>query len=99
MFPRTLEAPMGSDWTDIYMYLGGLYVKKMGRDIPDDIKTAELSNYQMGLLNQLKHWIFERRIKARKERERVERRKDGEVLQEEPEPAKEPAPEPLFLFK
>lgn len=74
MYPRTMEAPLDSDWTQIYLYVS---TKVMSRhkqaEIPDDIKVESLSDYQMWHLKELKDWIYERRLKARKERQRAEK--------------------------
>lgn len=75
MYPRTMEAPLDSDWTQIYLYIA---TKVMSRhketEIPDDIKVESLNNYQMQHLKELRDWIYERRLKARQERQRAERR-------------------------
>jgi hypothetical protein len=42
-------------------------------EIPADIKVELLSDYQMQRLKELKDWIYERRLKARKERQRAEK--------------------------
>ena len=70
MYPRALEAPLDSDWTEIYLYLGS---QVMRHNMPDDIRKDSLSDYQMGLLMELKRWIYRQRVKVRKERHRVER--------------------------
>ena len=72
MYPRALEAPLDSAWTEIYLYLG---TQVMGDRMPDDIRKDSLSDYQMGLLMELKRWICRQQVKAREERGRVERRK------------------------
>jgi len=71
MFPRTLEAPIGRDWTDIYLYLG---TKVFGKETPEDIRKDTLDEQQMRDLKHLKDWIYERRIAARLDRDRAERR-------------------------
>lgn len=65
MFPRTMEAPMPSEWNRIYLYLG---TKVMGEACPEDIKEKELSDWEMGLLRDFKRWLRDRKVKARKER-------------------------------
>lgn len=82
MYPASLEFPLDHDWGEIYLYLGtkvipfGRNIKK--EDYPEDIKKETLNNYQMGLLNHLKAWIYEQRIKVREDRERGERREEKE---------------------
>lgn len=72
MYPRTMEAPIGSDWTQIYLYIA---TKVMARhketEIPEDIKVESLRDDQMRDLQQLKDWIYQRRLKARQERRRA----------------------------
>jgi len=77
----SLVAPIGSDWTDIYMYL---FTRSMRRhkketDIPADLVHESLSQYQQQLLDGLKRWIYNTRVKARKERERASRRERKEA--------------------
>ena len=74
LYTASLEAPMGSDWTQIYLYIAGKVVSR-GRsaEIPDDIKVDSLTDYQRGLLRDLKSWIYDRRLKYRKEKQRVEK--------------------------
>jgi len=59
-------------WAEIYLYLG---TQVTGDRMPDDIRKDSLSDYQMGLLMELKRWICRQQVKAREERGRVERRK------------------------
>jgi len=75
MYPRSLEAPLDSDWTQIYLYISSKVVARHKEtEIPEDIKVDSLNDYQAGLLQHLKDWIYEHRIKVRKERQRAEKR-------------------------
>jgi len=75
LYTRSLEAPMDSDWTQIYLYVAGQVVAKAkGTEIPEDIKVDSLSDYQMALLKDLKGWIYGHRVNIRKERQRAEKR-------------------------
>lgn len=91
MYPRSLEAPLDSDWTQIYLYVS---TKVMSRrketEIPADIKVESLSDYQMQRLKELKDWIYEERVRLRQERRRAER---AQAMAE----AKTKAPEQLKL--
>jgi putative heme iron utilization protein len=91
MYPRSLEAPLDSDWTQIYLYVS---TKVMSRhketEIPADIKVELLSDYQMQRLKELKDWIYEERVRLRQERRRAER---AQAMAE----AKAKAPEQLRL--
>ena len=74
LYTASLEAPMDDDWTRIYLYVAGR-VASRGRDtkIPDDIRVDSLNDYQIRLLRDLKDWIYGRRLKARQERQKMER--------------------------
>ena len=65
LFPASLAAPMGHYWTKIYLYLG---TKVMGEIFPDDIKEKSLSDYEMGMLRDLKRWLRRKKLEARKTR-------------------------------
>ncbi len=79
MFPRTMEAPMDRDWTDIYLYLGTKVMAGAGNtEIPEDIRKDTLDDDNMRKLNHLKAWIYEKRIEARLSREHGERRQKKE---------------------
>lgn len=81
MYPRTMEAPMDRDWVDIYIYLGNQLAKSMGTEFPDDIKMDSLPKYLQDKLGHLKRWIYEKRVDARLDRERGERREKKEAEQ------------------
>jgi len=42
--------------------------------MPADIAVESISDYQMGELNRLKSWLYHKRVKARQEKDRAERR-------------------------
>jgi len=67
MYPRTMLSSLSEQWVRIYMYLG---TRAMGEAIPDDIREEKLSDYDMSELRKLKRWIQEKKLKARKDRER-----------------------------
>jgi len=72
LFTASLTAPMGSDWTQIYLYVAG---GEMKDKMPEDIKVESLTESQWRDLKQLKDWIYGQRLKHRKEKARGERRK------------------------
>ena len=47
-------------------------------EVPEDLKSEKLSDYDMQELNQLKRWIYSRRVEHRKEKARGERREAKE---------------------
>ena len=55
-------APIHSEWVNISMHL---FTRVTGDRVPEDLRKESLSNYQMGLLSDLKRWICRQRIKAR----------------------------------
>lgn len=77
----SLVAPIGSDWTDIYMYLLTRSMRRHMKEteVPPDLVHESLNQYQQQLLDSLKRWIYNTRVKARKERERASRREGKEA--------------------
>ncbi|MBA7607531.1 hypothetical protein ES703_14690 [subsurface metagenome] len=94
LMPASLEAPMGHDWTQIYLYIAARVCAAAGMEVPEDIRVEELSDDLMRDLNRLKAWIYQQRIKVRLERERSARRLEKE---EKAERKKEAQPA-LFDF-
>ena len=71
LFTASLCAPMGSDWTQIYLYVAGGEMKGEAKtEMPADIKVESLTEYQWRELKQLKNWIYEQRLKHRKNKQR-----------------------------
>ncbi len=66
-----LTQTMGSDWTQIYLYVAG---GEMKDKMPEDIKVESLTESQWRDLKHLKDWIYQQRVKHRKEKQRGERR-------------------------
>jgi len=74
----SLTAPMAHDWTQIYLYIATkVYekwrTKESGVTMPEDIRVDKLDRNQMDDLNRLKAWIYDQRVKHRKEKQRGER--------------------------
>ena len=78
IYPRTMEAPMSEQWYRIYMYVFNQAMKFKKTEVPEDLKSEKLSDYDMQELNQLKSWIYERRVKHRKDKNRAERQQGKE---------------------
>lgn len=82
MYPLSLERPLDHDWTEIYLYLGTRVMESnmsgRNREFPQDIRKVSLTDDQMRDLNHLKRWIYDQRIKARRERDKSERRQRRE---------------------
>ena len=79
IYPRTMEAPMSEQWYRIYMYVFNQAMKFKKTEVPEDLKSEKLSDYDMQQLNQLKRWIYERRVKHRKEKQQGKRRQAKEL--------------------
>ena len=75
LFTASLTAPMGSDWTQIYLYVAG---GEMKDKMQEDIKVESLTESQWRDLKELKDWIYRQRVKHRKEKQRGERRQAKE---------------------
>ena len=79
LYTASLTQPMDHDWTKIYLYIATkVYekwrTKESGVTMPGDIRVDSLDDDQMADLNRLKDWIYKRRVQARLERDRAERR-------------------------
>ena len=95
LYTAGLTASMDSDWSQIYLYISTQVYRRHGRgEMPQDIAVDSITDYQMAKLRRLKRWIYERRVKARQEKETAEchQRKEAEVAKRE---AEQPA---LFEF-
>ncbi|MFC1961525.1 hypothetical protein ACFLWN_00535 [Chloroflexota bacterium] len=75
LFTASLTAPIGGDWTQIYLYVAG---GEMKDKMPEDIKVEALTESQWRDLKELKNWIYRQRVKHRKEKTHGERRKTEE---------------------
>jgi len=85
LYTASLTAPMGEHWTQIYLYIAGKVMARKGTEIPEEIRVATLSDYDMNRLQDLKDWIYSQRIKHRQERKRAEKRQAiAEVKAEAP---------------
>ncbi|MBA7672155.1 hypothetical protein ES703_80329 [subsurface metagenome] len=90
LYTASLTQPMGHDWTQIYLYIAGKVYEKQrtpqsGVTMPEDIRVESLNRNQEDDLNRLKRWIYERRAKARQDRDRSERRQGREKAAAEKE--------------
>jgi hypothetical protein len=70
IYPRTMEAPMSEQWTRIYMYVFNQAMKMKKTEVPQDLQSEKLTDYDMRALDELKRWIYEKRLQHRKERDR-----------------------------
>jgi hypothetical protein len=68
----SLSVPLGSEWVEIYQYV---LTRVMGDKVPDELKKEGLGGYEMGLLRELKEWLWKQRNKIAVQRRRGERAK------------------------
>ncbi|SNY99553.1 hypothetical protein [Flagellimonas pacifica] len=76
MMPRTFESPLPSEWVNIYTWAGAQYAHRFKgadqQEVMAEIAPKELSEYEKGLLTNLRRWIYEKRRKALKHRMKSE---------------------------
>ncbi|WP_047418754.1 hypothetical protein [Cellulophaga sp. Hel_I_12] len=86
MMPRTYEAPMPTEWVNIYTWLGLQYAiqfKNSGQlNAMTEITPSKLSEYEMGRLNSLRSWIYDKRRKALKDRLKIAEKSETNILSE-----------------
>ena len=84
VMPRTLEAPMPLEWVNIYTWVGLQYAKEYSNQnqisAMDEIAPKNLSDYELGLLNDLRKWIYDKRRKALKEKLKVSNKTKSKVI-------------------
>ncbi len=73
LYTAALSVPLARDWGEIYFYLGTGY---MGNKVPEDMRVEKLNDWQERQLREFKRWIYQKKVKVRKERMR--REKGGE---------------------
>jgi len=73
LYTASLTAPMSEHWANIYFYV---FTRVMGDKAPEDLRRDELTNYEQGLLGDLKAWLWNQRVKVRQERRREKRARE-----------------------
>ena len=72
LIPASMEAPMGHDWSQIYLYLATAVMShEKDKVVPDDIRVDKLDDMQQQDLLRLKQWLYKTKL-----RHRGDRRKD-----------------------
>ena len=98
LFTASLSAPIGSDWVQIYLYVAGGEMKDEAKtEMPADIKVEALTEYQWRELKQLKYWIYQQRIKHRRDKKKGLRQEERQVEDEKAEELKTEAVQPSFF--
>lgn len=86
MMPRTYEAPMPTEWVNIYTWLGLQYAGQFKNaeqlGAMKGIAPNELSEFEMGLLNNLRRWIYDKRRKALKDKLKSVKKSEVKILPE-----------------
>ena len=95
MFPRTMESPMGYEWTHIYSYCFTKAMTFMKVEVPPDLRVDVLSDYDMHQLDDLKRFIWAKRVQHRKEKSRAERQ--ASIPKVEKEELEVKAAQPAFF--
>lgn len=70
LYPASMAAPMGDQWSRIYLCLGA---RVMGDKCPEDIREKDLGQYDLGELRRLKRWIKSKKVETRALRRRQEK--------------------------
>ena len=80
MMPRTFEAPLPSEWVNIYTWCGLQFAKtleKTGRILAmEEIAPQQLSKYEKVLLQKLRVWIYEKRRQALRDKLKTTKRSE-----------------------
>ena len=98
LFTASLSAPIGSDWTQIYLYVAGGEMKdEVKAEMPADIKVEALTEYQRRELKQLKYWIYQQRVKHRRDKKRGLHQEERKVEDNKTEELKTEAVQPSFF--
>ena len=81
MMPRTYEAPMPNEWANIYTWCGLQYAKTFNKtgqiEAMEEVAPQQLSEYEMGLLKQLRLWIYEKRRQALRDKMKTSKLPDA----------------------
>ena len=70
LYTASLTAPMSTEWSNIYFYV---FTKAMGDKVPEDLRKDELTDYEWGLFQDFERWLWQQRVKVRRERRRGKR--------------------------
>jgi len=74
LYTVCMAHPLSHEWAQIYLYLGTKEVERDGAStMPADIRVTSLSRDEERYLDELRHWIYERRLKDRGERRHREK--------------------------
>ena len=76
LYTASLEAPMDSDWVEIYLYMASKVMKRHTKqEMPADMRVVEkLTRNQEDDLLRFRRWLYKTRVQARQDRNRSESR-------------------------
>jgi len=97
IFPRTMEEPLSEQWMRIYTYVFTSAMKFKKVEVPEDLRRESLSDYDMRGLNDLKMWIYQKRVQHRKEKAKAERQAGSQVEEENLKELKTESIQPSFF--
>ena len=97
IFPRTMEEPLSEQWMRIYTYVFTQAMKFKKVEVPEDLRCESLNDYDMRELNDLKTWIYQKRVQHRKEKKRGLRQEERQVEDEKAEELKTEPVQPSFF--
>lgn len=83
LYTVCMAQPLSHEWAQIYLYLGTKEMEREGAfTMPSDIRVTSLSLDEERYLADLRQWIYDKRLKARGERQR--REKAEQKIKQEP---------------
>ena len=97
IFPRTMEEPLSEQWMRIYTYVFTQAMKFKKVEVPEDLRRESLSDYDMRELNDLKTWIYQKRVQHRKEKAKAERQASSQGEEEKDKELKTEPIQPSFF--
>jgi hypothetical protein len=92
-----MEEPLSEQWMRIYTYVFTQAMKFKKVEVAEDLRCESLSEYDMRELNDLKTWIYQKRVQHRKEKARAERRAGSQVEEEKDKELKTETVQPSFF--
>lgn len=60
---RSLKQPLDEDASQVYFYLVTMEMKKIGKEVPDNLKVESLSPYRANMLHRVKSDLFDKIVK------------------------------------
>jgi len=78
MYGRTMDAPMGREWTNIYLHCGKMAMPAIREAMKtdSDFNIHDLGSQEEAMLLKLRRWIWEKSVKSLKEIDKAQRNKE-----------------------